>query len=973
MTELALQQPELIGREEELNKLKQSLDNAIAGKGSTTFIAGEAGIGKTRIVSELIKEAEAKNVQLIQGWCLSESLEPLMPVKTALRESGLLYLISGDPPPLVVSAYLLNKAGMLISQVEREETNLDSDIFAGMLQAVGNFVQDSLSMMKGGGTGSLNSLGFGDFTILIQSTGNLSLATVIEGTNSEFLIEDMKRTLNDIGDKFDDWVGDVSSTKEIQPKIAWFVNSGKFDGRFLVDDPRIKQENLFDNILLGIQRASEDKPILLFLDDLQWSDHTTMNIIHYLSRNTRNNNVLILGTYRPEDISEGLDSSTHHLETSMQGMTREDLLNKMELKRLDAQGTEKIVQSMLGKTSFEYDFFDKIFRETDGSPFFILEVIKMLVEDGAIAQDKDGIWHIEKDLDELNIPSKVYDVVKRRLNRLIKEQKLILECASVVGNEFQSEIVRTVTGSNRISLLKNLSEIEKSHKLIHSFEKKYVFDHAKIREVLYNEIMDELKQEYHRIVGDTLSELYKDNLDEIINELAYHYYEAGDHRAIEHLIRAGDMAKEKYANEEAIKLYEDAIRLSGSEVNLEILEKLGDIQSTIGEYDAAIETFGKVKDLTEDNEVKARNLRMIGDIYGNTGEYDKSLEIFANAKEVAEEGTAEYGRICRNESSIYERKGDYDKGLALSNAALKYFEESGAEKKDIGDTFRIIGNLNASKGNFNTALEYYEKSLPIMKEINELYGIAAALNNIGTVYTIKGDMVRELEYYERSLEIFDNIGFKLGIATLLNNIGNVNYTKGELTKALNHYERSLKTREMIGDQQGIAMSLNNMGFVEYDKGEPANALEYYQRSLKLCMAIGDKYIPIHAHCGIADTYIEMKDVQKAFENAEKAIEIAVEIGAKAEEGMGHRVFGKVHRVAEDLDKAEEEFQKAKTIFDAAGEKVELAVLSYEQALLFKEKAKPAKARENLEKTLSEFEEMGMKLWVERCEKALESL
>ena len=69
MTELALYHPELIGREEELNRLKQSLDNATSGKGSTIFISGEAGIGKTRLVNELKKEAEEKGVNIIQGWC----------------------------------------------------------------------------------------------------------------------------------------------------------------------------------------------------------------------------------------------------------------------------------------------------------------------------------------------------------------------------------------------------------------------------------------------------------------------------------------------------------------------------------------------------------------------------------------------------------------------------------------------------------------------------------------------------------------------------------------------------------------------------------------------------------------------------------------------------------------------------------------------------------------------------------------
>ena len=147
MKELAIHQPDLIGREAELSKLKQSLANAIAGKGSTLFIAGEAGIGKTRLVSELMKDAETKNVQVIQGRCLFESLEPMMPIKSALREAGLFHLISGEAPPLVVSVYLVNNAGLLIAKSERGELTLDPYVFASMLQVVGSFVNRSMELV----------------------------------------------------------------------------------------------------------------------------------------------------------------------------------------------------------------------------------------------------------------------------------------------------------------------------------------------------------------------------------------------------------------------------------------------------------------------------------------------------------------------------------------------------------------------------------------------------------------------------------------------------------------------------------------------------------------------------------------------------------------------------------------------------------------------------------------------------------
>ena len=439
MIESGLPQPELVGRGDELAKLKRSLDHAIAGQGSTVFISGEAGIGKTRLVSELLKEAESRQVQVIKGWCLAESLEPLMPVKTALRDAGLYHLISSEPPPNVISAYLMNEAGMLIAKSEKVESGLDPDIFTSMLKAVGDFVQDSLSMMGKEGGGGLNSLGYQKFKILIQTSGRISIATVVEGSESEFLIDDMKRTLAEVGDRLDNWTGDMSDVEDIEPKVSWFVYSGKYDGQFLVDDPKLKQENLFDNVLLGLQRASVDAPIVLFIDDLQWADPTTLNLLHNLARNIGTHGILILGTYRPEDIKLEVDGKPHFLVTAMQNMSRESLFEEVGLKRFDSQDTRSLVESALGPNSLEGPFFERVYKETEGTPFYVLEVLKLLIGDRAIV--KDEIWKLEADIGSIDIPSKVYDVIKRRLDRLIEEQRELLEFAAVIGEEFSTDLL----------------------------------------------------------------------------------------------------------------------------------------------------------------------------------------------------------------------------------------------------------------------------------------------------------------------------------------------------------------------------------------------------------------------------------------------------------------------------------------------------------------------------------------------------
>jgi len=1012
MEESALQQPVLVGREKELDQLMQSLTNALAGRGSTTFIAGEAGIGKTRLVSELIKVAEQKGCRTTRSWCLAESLEPLMPVKLALREAGLMHIMSGEPPPLVVSAYLMTDAGLLIAKAERERQEMDSDIFAGMLQAVGNFVKDSLAMMDRGNKGGLNSLGYADYTILIRASGKLSLAVVIKGEKSEFLFEDMKAVLAHFGNAFDGWGGNMDSAKSAEAKISWFVDSGKYDGRFLVDDPKLKQENLFDNILLGIQRASAEQPLLLFLDDLQWADPTTLNLLHYLVRNTRKNRVMVLGTYRPEDMLKSPEGKPHHLETAMQNMSREDLFGKIELKRLDPEDTGKVMHSILGKTSFEKGFFEKVHAETGGTPFFILEVVKLLAEEGIISHEA-GTWKLVKGLEKFDIPSKVYDVIKRRLDRLMAEQREMLEYAAVIGEEFSTDVLGRATEIRKITLLKNLSEIEKTHNLIHYLKDKYKFDHAKIREVLYNGIGEELRREYHRIIGDTIAELYKDNIDGVTAELGYHYYEAVDVKAGKYLVKAGDRAKEKYANEDAISAYQKAQGFIPEDEQADILEKMGDVQALTGDYDSAVANFESAGSMAKNGEAKARILRKVSEVHDIRGEFGKSLELLAKAKALAKPGLAEHSRVTHAEGTIHWRMGEFDKGLAIIKTALRELEESEGKQMDIGNVLRAIGSIHLSKGEFDDALRNYEKSLEVMEGINELHGIAAALNNMGIVYHRKGEQDKALDFYGRSLTLVEKIGYKQNMATTLNNIGNVYLNKGRPDKALEFYERSLPMVERMGDRSGIAMSFNNMGIVYhwrgeaekaleffgrslaikekmgdrrgvsttldgiglvyYDMGELEKALDYHERSLKISLEIGFRRETADNYCGLAETNHDLGNIGKALENAEKAISVAVEIKSKVHEGIGHRVLGMAYRAKNELARAEEEFEKSEKFLEDIDEKRELVRLFYEYSLLSKAKGDKTRQRELLEGALSDATLIGMTLWVDKCRKALEDI
>jgi predicted regulator of Ras-like GTPase activity (Roadblock/LC7/MglB family) len=227
-------QPQMIGRENELKELHEHMSKASQGSGTTLFISGEAGIGKTRLLEEIKNTAESKGFQIMSGNSLYESLTPYMPFLEALRSGGMESLFA-EEAPRVEAVYLVTNTGLLVKEVLRKETELDPDLFASMLTTVGDFVKDSLSMLSGEEReGMLNSVGYENHRILIEGGKDTNLAVILTGRENEFLINDIRDILVKVqknhGDVLRQWDGDEESVRGIEDTLLPLVASGKYDG-----------------------------------------------------------------------------------------------------------------------------------------------------------------------------------------------------------------------------------------------------------------------------------------------------------------------------------------------------------------------------------------------------------------------------------------------------------------------------------------------------------------------------------------------------------------------------------------------------------------------------------------------------------------------------------------------------------------------------------------------------------------------
>ncbi len=226
-------------------------------------------------------------------------------------------------------------------------------------------------------------------------------------------------------------------------------------------------------------------------------------------------------------------------------------------------------------------------------------------------------------------------------------------------------------------------------------------------------------------------------------------------------------------------------------------------------------------------------------------------------------------------------RGKYDSALNYYTRSLTIREEIG-DKKGIAYSLGNFGIIYKNQGDYARAIEYYTRSLSIEEEIGNKKGIAVNYNNIGNIYKIQGDYTMSINYYIRILTIIEEIGDKKGIAFSLHNIADIYEKQGDYASAIDYLTRSLTIRETIGDRAGIASSVNNIGMIYEVQGNHTSALDYYSRSLNIRKEIGDKKGIANALNNIANIYIKQGNHNRSYTHSIQALALARDVGIVVE-------------------------------------------------------------------------------------------
>ena len=310
------------------------------------------------------------------------------------------------------------------------------------------------------------------------------------------------------------------------------------------------RDQKFASVTKELLFLSTDKPLILFIDDLHWADSASLALLHYIARGINAERILILLTFRSEELSSANEGFANPLIDTLRLMNREDLYSDIELEKLNESNVKQIAESMLG-AKVQNELVTKLAGESQGNPLFIIETLKMLYENGSLIQANE-LWELATD--KISIPLKVKDIILRRLSVLKANQRRILDVASVIGDKFDAQLLSSILNVDSLEILETLNAIQHSKTLINVRDDYYSFDHAKTREVLYEEISLPLKKGYHQRIAEKLESLNTNQKQRPVANLAYHYTQAGNKpKSIEYHLAAGKDALSRFSNAEAIK------------------------------------------------------------------------------------------------------------------------------------------------------------------------------------------------------------------------------------------------------------------------------------------------------------------------------------------------------------------------------------------------------------------------------------
>lgn len=461
LTKWLSESAKLIGRNAELKTINEGIDQAARGRGRILYLTGEAGIGKSRLIQEMIKILSQHGFHIYNGGCVSYG-----------------------------SALSFHPWIDILTQI------------FGMAPA--------------------------DSALVKQNK--------------------IRKVIRDYDRKLLAWlpvIGEIMGVKFPETSLTRYLNA------------KIKRQRVFDIVFDLLKYQARSKPVALIIEDIHWIDPASLELVNYIGRNMADKALLLTLVSRPVE-------ATHEF-------LEKPYTIRIELRELSPDNSLELIRNLLSIKDVPRDLNDLIINKSQGNPFYIEELVKSLIEQAYIVEDRGG-WKFVGDIRQLSLPDTIEAVILNRIDRLDLLARDVIQVASVLGREFEENLLKGIYPQTELvdQAMRTLQHLDLIRQEKNRRQINYAFKHIMTCEAAYGMLAYAKRRALHTQVGAFIESQMKNRREEMLGLLSHHYFQGGEYeKALVYSVEAGDRARKVYANEEAIEFYTRAIE------SYENLEKTG--------------------------------------------------------------------------------------------------------------------------------------------------------------------------------------------------------------------------------------------------------------------------------------------------------------------------------------------------------------------------------------------------------------
>ena len=630
---------------------------------------------------------------------------------------------------------------------------------------------------------------------------------------------------------------------------------------------RWQRQRLFEALARAVLAGG--RPLLLFIDDLQWSDRETLDWLHYLLQYAPQSPLLILGTVRLEEVED-----EHRYSPFRLVLQRSGHLSEIPLKALSESETTALANEMTGH-SLAPDEAERLYRDTEGNPLFVVEMMRAGGEIGGrrsevrnqrsevggqkseiggrrseIRDRRSEVRGQDAVVQNRSLPPKVAAVLQHRISQLSPPTQMLIQLAAVIGREFTFDLLAQTCDQPEDTVVEALDEAWQRRIIREQGVHAYDFSHDKLRTVAYARVSPARRRYLHKRVAMILTMKQAELTDDACIQIAQHYLEAGDQaKAAYYYHRAVDVASRRYAIESL---------LSASTQALALLQELDPQQidrASLHTQAAIIDERMWSWEMVGDMDAYLRDLTMLEAI--GTALQDEQI----------------LNRKSRLHAAALIRLGRYREAEETAMASAAHHRAAGSSEEE-GLCFTIIGRAKRELGAYADAVVAFEQALTLLDLVNSFVYQIQAYSYLSTTYWQMSDYEQALLCGQKALVICERESMPERKRFALGDMGAAAAMLGQEAQARQWLTESLELARLVTDIIQEAFCRGHLGWLALCNGDAGGAERELQMAYELSQSADIVNYSSWLLRGLAETAAAQGQPEQARSLAAQALAIA---------------------------------------------------------------------------------------------------